>query len=161
MFILYRSSVRFLRTAGAGVVAPNFFLAEPAPPPILRGKPEDAKLVETFPIIGPELWISKTGSCLGSFICPPTFKAISAMALSMDASIRTKALGLRFCIPLAGLSGRKPSNGRTTAYNPSLPNAPPKAYLSPEASTSSGCEKIYPRPTPPFFFPKPEPFPLH
>ena len=51
MFVFYRSSVRFLHSARAGVVSSCFFLAEPAT--------EDARLAETFPIIGPELWISK------------------------------------------------------------------------------------------------------
>src|SRR3989338_11347983 len=42
-------------------------------------------------ILGPELWISKTDSFFGSAICPPIFKAISAMALSIAASIRIKS----------------------------------------------------------------------
>ena len=66
MFILYRSSVRFLRSAWARVVSADFFLAEPAD--------EDARLVETFPIIGPELWISKTGACLRLNRLPADFQ---------------------------------------------------------------------------------------
>src|SRR3989338_2409551 len=73
----------FPEPQGQGSLRPASFLEEPAL--------EEARLAETLPIIGPELRISKTGSCLGSAICPPTFKAISAMALSIAASIRIKS----------------------------------------------------------------------